>query len=263
MPDIGAIPEIPRRTLHIFYVLDTSGSMGGKPINQLNMGIEETIRVLKEEVAQKSADVQIKVAVLEFNSGAKWLNPAGPEDVENFIFEPLSAGGLTDVGAALQELDSKLSRKSGYLQSMTGAYLPIIFFMSDGFATDEYQKALAEANNNKWFRRATKIGVAMGDSPDITMIANVVGSVESVIRVDDFSLLGRIIKFASVTSSMLQSQSRTTSTDGDAAAIVKQVVSNVGGTSATQADIDQSQFIAPPPVPQDDPNDPWSDSGWK
>lgn len=262
MPGISDIPEIPRRVLHIFYVLDTSGSMGGTPIAQLNMAIEETIRVLNTEVAQKSADVQLKIAVLKFASGASWLNPAGPEDVENFIFEPLSAGGLTDVGAALTELDSKLSRKSGYLQSMTGAYLPIIFFMSDGYATDDYQKALAAINQNKWFRRATKIGIAMGDSPDCTMIANVVGNVEAVIRVDDYSTLAQIVKFASVTSSMLQSTSRTTSTEDDGAAVAQGAIQQAGGTAVDKSDIDQTQLIAPPPPPPSDPNDPWGDTGW-
>lgn len=262
MPGIGEIPSIPRRTLHIFYVLDTSGSMGGTPIAQLNMAIDETIQVLNTEIAQKSADVQLKIAVLKFASGAEWLNPVGPEDVENFIFEPLSAGGLTDVGAALTELDSKLSRTSGYLQSMTGAYLPIIFFMSDGYATDNYQKALNAINQNKWFRSATKIGVAMGDNPDCTMIANVVGNVEAVIRVDDFKTLAQIVKFASVTSSMLQSTSRTTSTEGDGAAVVQSVIDQVGGTTVAPTDIDRSQLITPPPPPPVDPNDPWNDTGW-
>ena len=45
--------------------------------------------------------------------------------MEDFIFENLTAGGLTEVGAALEELGSKLSREK-FLKSMTGADPPAI-----------------------------------------------------------------------------------------------------------------------------------------
>ena len=171
MPDISKLEKLPMRALHIFYVLDTSGSMKEAPIATLNRAMEETIEVLKKQ-AKSQADALLKVAVLEFNSGCKWMQAAGPEELEDFVWEDLSAGGLTDVGAAL--------------------------------------KALAEIRQNKWFHRATKIGFAIGDNPDMTMIADVVGNIEAVVKTDDLELFARLIKFASVTSTMLCSASVTT-----------------------------------------------------
>ena len=208
MPDLSKdLMPVARRELTIFYVLDTSGSMTGAPIGKLNRAMNETIEALKS-LAKSNADALLKVAVLEFNSGCKWVNASGPEEMEDFMWEDLDAGGLTDVGAALKELDSKLSRNA-FLQSMTGAYFPVIIFMTDGCATDDYQKALGAIRKNKWFTRATKIGFALGESPDMKMISEVVGNSEAVIKTEDLDLFGRLIKFASVTVSMLASQSKT------------------------------------------------------
>lgn len=256
---------IARRVLNVFFVIDTSGSMAGTAIAQVNMGIQNTIDTLKQEA--HTADAQLKLAVLEFNSGATWLNPAGPQDIEDFMFvNPLEAGGLTDMGAALSELDSKLSR-SAYLDSITGNYLPLIIFLSDGQPTDDYMKALKNIRNNKWFTRARKIAFAVGDAPDITMLANVTGSIESVIKMEDLSQLAKLITFASVTASMVQSQSRVDTSD-DTSELITSIIDGLDGAEvATTTDVDQGEYVPEPVEPPVDPSapvdpnaDPWA--GW-
>lgn len=206
MPGINEFEGTARRELTVFYVLDTSGSMEGAPISTLNKAMEETVEVLRDQ-AKSNADALLKIGVLEFNTGCRWVQPAGPEELEDFFWEDLEAGGLTDVGAALSELDKKLSRNT-FLKSMTGAYLPIIIFMSDGYATDEYKRALDEIRHNRWFNRATKIGFAIGDNPDYKMICEVVGNSEAVVKTNDLETFAKLLKFASVTASMLASTSR-------------------------------------------------------
>lgn len=224
MPTISELQETPRRALHIFYILDTSGSMGGAPIATLNRAMEETIEILKQQ-AKSNADALVKVAVLEFNSGCRWVQPNGPEEIEDFIWEDLEAGGCTDMGAALKELDSKLSRKQ-FLNSMTGAYLPVIIFMTDGGATDNYEKALDEISRNKWFERGIKIGFAIGDDADEKMIARIVGNSEAVVKTDDLELFARLLKFASVTASLTCSTSRTSTQAMSGGDIVHEVIRN-------------------------------------
>lgn len=222
MPNMGEMEKVPNRDLHVFYILDTSGSMAGTQIAKLNRAMEETVIALKE-VAKKNADANVKIAVMEFNSNVRWIS-SQPESVEDFIWQDLEAAGLTQVGDALAELNSKLSRNA-FLSSMTGAYVPIIIFMSDGYATDEYKRELDKIRqNNKWFRRATKIGFAMGDNADLKMIAEVVGNSEAVIKTDDLDTFAKLIRFASVTASMLASQSQTSNTAVDGASIVDEVV---------------------------------------
>lgn len=241
MPIISEYDKTPRRELHVFYVLDTSGSMSGTAIATLNNAMTETVEVIRQQ-AKSNADALVKIAVLEFNSGCRWLQPQGPEEMEDFIWKDLKAGGLTDMGSALKELDSKLSRHA-FLNSMTGAYLPVIIFMTDGYATDDYKKALEQIRKNRWFERGTKIGFAVGEEADIGMIAEIVGNIEAVAQTDDLELFARMLKFASVTATMLCSQSQT-----DERGISGKVI-----LDKARRDNPEMKDIVPPTKPEQEP----------
>lgn len=236
MPNIEEVDAMPRRALHIFYVLDTSGSMVNQPIAALNRAMEETVDALKD-VAKKNGDAQLKISVLEFNTDCRWMQPKGPEDVEDFYWKELSAEGMTYIGKALTELDSKLSRNE-FLRSITGSYLPVIIFMTDGYANDEYKGPLERIRNNNWYARSTKIGFAIGDSPDEDMIAEIVGEREAVIRTNDLSAFAHLIKMASVTSSMMASKSRTSEQSFSGVDIVRDIA--VAETSSGQGSFESA-----------------------
>ena len=262
MPNLETdFKEAPRKDLHVFYVLDTSGSMDGTPISTLNRAMEESTQALKE-VAKSNGDAKLKIAVMEFNSGCKWVTSNGPEDLEeDFFWYPLKAGGLTDIGSALKELNTKLSRKA-FLNSMTGALMPIIIFMTDGFATDNYEKALEEIRRNRWFQHGTKIGFAFGDDADLKMIASVVGNSEAVIRTTDYELFRKLLRFVSVTASKLVSESTTTGTAPTAADIVKDVIGTVDGADASDVTVTlPPSSYNPEPTPAPAPID-WDDGDW-
>ncbi|OON93399.1 MAG: hypothetical protein ATN31_06325 [Candidatus Epulonipiscioides saccharophilum] len=214
---------MPRKELHVFYVLDTSGSMKGVPIAALNTAMEECTAALRD-VAQKNADAKLKIAVLKFSTGCSWVTYNGPESLDDeFCWEHLEAGGVTDIGSALNELNSKLSR-NGFLQSMTGALMPIIVFMTDGHPTDQYELALAEIKKNRWFVSSTKIGFAIGDDADLETIASIVGNSEAVIRTSDLELFKKLMKLVTVRASMLASSSRTTQNYVTGADVVKDTI---------------------------------------
>ena len=221
MPTMDKLTGVPRKDLHVFYVLDTSSSMLGTKIDTLNHTMAETVEALKD-LAEKNGDANLKIAVLEFNSGCRWITDGWPEEMADFTYEDLHADGLTDMGMALKELNSKLSRHA-FLDSMTGALMPVIIFMTDGYATDNYAGALEEIRKNRWFRRGTKIGFALGDNADVKMIASVVGNSEAVIKTTNMDLFRKLMRFVSVTSSMLVSQSATTDTSYSGADIIKKV----------------------------------------
>ena len=259
MPNINELEEAPRKEMHVFYVLDTSGSMSGTKISMLNRCMEESIDALTE-LAKSNADAKLKIAVLEFNTGCKWVTSNGPESLEeDFVWDSLSAGGLTDIGSALTELNSKLSRHA-FLNSMTGALMPVIIFMTDGQATDNYQKALDEIRNNRWFRRATKIGFAVGEDHevDLTMLASVVGNSEAVIKTSDLELFRRLMKFVSVTASMLVSQSSTTKTETTGADNVKMAEESGELTTKEKVNIPETQYTKEPD-PGPEPTGDWED----
>lgn len=260
MPSTNSLTESPRKELHVFYILDTSGSMEGAKIGSLNHAMEECTEALKT-LAKNNGDAKLKVAVMEFNTGCKWITSNGPEDLEeDFEYEYLEAGGLTDIGAALKELNRKLSRHE-FLNSMTGALMPVIIFMTDGYATDDYTKELEEIRKNRWFARGTKIGFALGDDPDVKMLSSIVGNSEAVIKTTDLDLFKRLMKFVSVTASMLVSQSTTTETASSGEDIMKQAKDELGVPEESMVHLDDDEYDKEPDLPADT-DDGWGDGDW-
>ncbi len=196
-----------RRILPVFYVLDTSGSMRGYAVECLNSAMEETVRTLKN-MAAHNGDVQIRIAVLSFDNEARWMDPGVPVDVEDFVWEPLTAelGNQTCMGAAVRELNSKLS-EDAFLCSLTGSLMPVIVFMTDGFASDGYEAALEDALRNHLFRDATRVGFAVGSSADVKMIARLTGNSRAVVRAGDLDTFVSLIKLVSETATQAASLS--------------------------------------------------------
>lgn len=256
MPKTTNLEEAPRKELHVFYVLDTSGSMDGAKISALNHAMEECTEALTT-LAKSNGDAKLKIAVMEFNSGCKWVTTNGPESMEDFEWEYLTAGGLTDIGAALKELDSKLSRHA-FLNSMTGALMPVIIFMTDGYATDDYSAALDQIRANKWFKRGTKIGFAIGDDADTKMISSVVGNSEAVIKTTDLELFKRLMKFVSVTSSMLNSVSHPAEVKTGGDTVIDAAKKELGLTDNITPDLDDDDYDKEPEPTTADSGD-WDD----
>lgn len=260
MPDIREQETIARKLLPIIYVLDTSGSMAGDRIAAVNTAMSETMEVLKD-VSNNNPTAELKIGVLQFASGAKWITSNGFVYMDDFYWNDLKAGGLTDLGSALDELQSKLSR-SAFLNSDVGYKVPVIIFMSDGGPTDDYEKALKKINEtNKWFRASTKIAIAVGDEANVDVLQKIVGNQEAVIRVDDLESLKKLIRVVSVTASMIGSRSRTDSNStGD---IMDGVKGQMGDdiqtvdTSTTVPDTGDDPGTTP-----DDSDDPWGNADW-
>jgi uncharacterized protein YegL len=197
--------EIPRRTMVLFFLIDSSGSMDGDKIGAVNTAIEEVIPAL-QEISAENADAQIKVAAMEFSSGARWITGNGPVEVDKFHWNFIDAAGVTDLGAACRELNDKLSTK-GFMKEATGSFAPAIFLMSDGQPTDEWQSGMALLRHNNWFRAAVKVAVAIGDDADRETLKEFVGSMEAVLTVHNAAALKKMIKFVSVRASQVASQS--------------------------------------------------------
>lgn len=240
------ISPAPRKVMTLFYLVDTSGSMGGARIGTVNAAMEQCIPLLKE-VAQANDDAEIKVAILQFSSGCSWVTPAsGPVGLDDIIWNDLQASGMTEFGGALLELDKKLSRNE-YLQSQTGAYAPVILLLSDGGPTDNWEAGLNQIKQNNWFKHAIKIAIDIESGSDRSVLAAFTGNPEAILDAKDTATLKKMIHKVSVRASEFQSHSKqsadvVTSPEEDSANIVAEVVKDVDQDTTTPISSDDNDW---------------------
>ena len=198
------VVEVPRRTMVLFFLVDTSGSMYGTKIGTVNTAIEEIIPELKD-LSENNADAEIKIATLAFSTGAKWIN-SQPISAENFKWDHLEAMGSTDLGEACKQLNEKLS-KNAFMSEATGSFAPAIFLLSDGDPTDNYKYGLDKLKENNWYKKAIKVAIAIGDDVNKDVLEEFTGNKEAVITVHTPEILKKWIQFVSVRASEVGSKS--------------------------------------------------------
>jgi uncharacterized protein YegL len=152
---------IATRPLHFLWLADCSGSMSedGK-IQALNHAIREAVPHMRR-VADENPNATVLVRAIAFASGARW-HVARPTPVEEFRWEDLRAGGVTDLGQALRLAAAELRDLAA-----TGRVLPpVLVLLSDGQPTDDFAGGLAALLAEPLGRKAVRIAIAIGENAD-------------------------------------------------------------------------------------------------
>ena len=202
---------VSRKSLVIFFLIDTSGSMRGTKMGELNTVMEELIPEIRRV---GEADTEVKVAVLTFSTDVKWMY-AEPIAIEDFEWTRLSASGVTSMGAAFKELSSRMSRNS-FLNSPSLSFAPVIFLMTDGYPSDEYKEGLEALSNNSWYKFGLKAALGIGNEANDDMLAEFTGSKDTVVHAYSGNQLAQMIKIVAVTASQIGSKSMTLSDQNEA-----------------------------------------------
>lgn len=162
------------RRLPVYLVLDTSGSMHGEAIEAVKNGVQTLLTTLRQDpYALETA----YISVITFDSSAKQIIPL--TDLLNFKTPELKAVGTTSLGQAL-ELTAKCIEqeivKTTY--ETKGDWRPLVFIMTDGMPTDNWQQGLKDFEKVK---KGMVIACAAGQSVDTNVLKQIT---EVVLQLD-------------------------------------------------------------------------------
>jgi len=126
----------------VALVVDTSGSMSGQPIEQLNAGIQLFIDELKrDDLARWSVDLAVYTAGGSADCIQSFI---GIEQIAGVA--PLDASGGTPLGQATRiALDDLEARKKSYRDAGVPYYQPWLVLISDGAPGDHWLDAAQRA----------------------------------------------------------------------------------------------------------------------
>ncbi len=169
----------------VVLLLDTSGSMHGKPIAELNSGLQDFDAALKSD---KLASLRVEVSIIAFGGKVRALDVAGASGGGNheipfnadqaFVtadrFHPpaLNANGETPMGEAVRRAIELLrERKEIYKRNGVDYFRPWIFLITDGNPTDSGWEQSAELAKQEEQRKGVLFYAVGVENADVKTLA--------------------------------------------------------------------------------------------
>ncbi len=174
-PEIASAPDASMRRLPVYLVLDCSGSMTGEPIEAVRQGMKTLLGELKSD---PQALETVWMSVITFDSSAHQVMPLTELTM---VKEPtFEARGTTALGAALtmllQNVQSEVRKTT---PTQKGDWKPLIFLMTDGIPTDDWESA---ADAIKAAKPGNFIACAAGSEADENTLKRMT---DIVVRLND------------------------------------------------------------------------------
>lgn len=169
------------RRLPVYLLLDTSGSMSGEPIEAVKNGVQVMISSLRQN---PQAIETAFLSVITFDSTARQIIPL--TDLGSFQMVDIRATGTTALGDALRVVSNCIDNEVGKTTAETkGDWKPLVFIMTDGIPTDDWQNGLREFQKRK---TAYTVACAAGSGADTTVLKQITENVVSLDTADSQSI---------------------------------------------------------------------------
>jgi len=169
------------RRLPVYLLLDTSGSMSGEPIEAVKNGVQIMISSLRQN---PQAIETAFLSVITFDSTAQQIIPL--TDLASFQMVDIKATGVTSLGEALKLVAHKIDTEVAKTTTeQKGDWKPLVFIMTDGIPTDDWQSGLNEFKKSKV---AFTVACAAGTGADANILKQITDNVVSLDTADSASI---------------------------------------------------------------------------
>lgn len=157
----------PSARVAVCLVLDTSGSMDGAPINELNKGVRLFVDAIKnDDIAKYAAEIAIVTFGGEVEVYSDFCS------IENLKFQDLYAEGGTPMEEAVSTaLDLLETRKREYVDAGIDYYQPWMVIMSDGQPDYPPNNSSSITYNMAKNRKLSCFQLGIGDGADMQTLA--------------------------------------------------------------------------------------------
>ena len=206
--------------LNIIFVLDSSGSMIGARIGQLNLGVRECLDLIRNMDGLEEVNVEIRI--MQFDGSSEWVlgstsSGLNPEEAAEKFKDITANRNITCTHDAIGKISDCL--KTIYAEGGNN-YMPIIILVTDGQSTYpeltkeacENLKKLLHGHTHKEEERTIRISIGVEDANRDELIQfascrNVVhsdGTVEkdvpNVFEVDEIENLRDVLRNITINS---------------------------------------------------------------
>ena len=192
------------RPLPIFILADTSGSMRGDKINEVNLALREMLNALND-----ADDIRGKfqISVIAFGGNVELIQPLA--DIHGLTLTELTASGNTPMGQAFEAVTELIEDKNVVTSR---AYTPTIVLISDGIPTDCSEEMYRRKNYFDWepliklhsaerTSKCQRLALGIGEDADTEMLKAFIDDPEiPVIRTKDASGIAKFFRWVTMST---------------------------------------------------------------
>ena len=219
------------RALPIFILADTSGSMRGENINELNLALREMLTALND-----ADDIRGKfqLCVIGFGGDVNVIQPLA--DIDGLQLPELNAAGNTPMGEAFDTVREMIEDRNVV---SSRAYAPTIVLISDGIPTDCSEEIYHSKEYSKWeplnnlhsaerSSKSQRLALGSGADADFGMLKEFINNPEiPVIKANDASGITKFFRWVTMST----------------VARMNSVNPNVTSTVAPMFDMDEEDIV--------------------